>query len=168
MTNVGPSRKILVIGIGNADRGDDGVGPAVAAGLAGRLPHNVSVRTRGGDMLALIDDWAGFDAVVCIDAAQAAGAPGRLCRVDLLREELPRDISLTSSHAFGLVAAVALARTLARAPEEMIVFAIEGLSFEPGAGLTPAVSAAVRTGVDLVLAEIVRLHDRREEALTHA
>ena len=72
MTIVGrvrPLRRVLVVGIGNPDRGDDAVGPAVVQVLAERLPDDVLMRTRSGNMLALIDDWAGFDAVVCIDAA---------------------------------------------------------------------------------------------------
>ena len=160
--------KILVIGIGNADRGDDGLGPHVAAELAGRLPREVSLLTRRGDMLALMDDWAGFDAVVCVDAAEPAGQPGRVCRVDLMHESLPRDVSLTSSHAFGLVEAVALARTLGRAPKEMIVVAVEAASFEPGATMTEAVFAAAKPACDLVVTEIARLCVQPEEAVTHA
>ena len=55
--------------------------------------------TRYGDILSLIDDWAGFDAAVCIDAAAPMGAPGRIHRIDPAYGELPLDLSLTSSHA---------------------------------------------------------------------
>jgi hydrogenase maturation protease len=75
-----PVRKILVVGAGNPDRGDDGIGPVVARQLARRLPADVTVLTRSGDMLALVDDWAMFDAVFCIDAAAPIGVPGRVHR----------------------------------------------------------------------------------------
>lgn len=51
MTNV------LLVGIGNPDRGDDGVGPLVARQLLGRVPPNVAIIERTGDALALIEDW---------------------------------------------------------------------------------------------------------------
>ena len=85
-------RKVLVACLGNPDRGDDGLGAAVARALAGRLPDGVGLAVRSGDMLGLIDDWAGFDAVVCVDAAApmdaSLGTPGRIHRVDLARDDL--------------------------------------------------------------------------------
>ena len=38
----------LVIGLGNPDRGDDGVGVIVAESLAEGLPPSVAIRTRTG------------------------------------------------------------------------------------------------------------------------
>ena len=85
--------KVLVACLGNPDRGDDGVGAAVARALAGRLRDGAALVVRSGDMLALIDEWTGFDAVVCVDAAAPMdaplGAPGHIRRVDLARDELP-------------------------------------------------------------------------------
>lgn len=166
MTIVGrvrPLRRVLVVGIGNPDRGDDAVGPAVVQVLAERLPDDVLMRTRSGNMLALIDDWAGFDAVVCIDAAAPMGAPGRIHRIDATTDTLPRDMSCTSSHAFGLAETIALARTLSRAPRDIVVFAVEGRSFDGGAGMTADVAAAVDPAADRVVAEVERL--RRHDAL---
>jgi hydrogenase maturation protease len=145
---------VLVIGIGNADRGDDAVGPSVAQDLRGRLPVDVPVVVRRGDMLSLIEDWAGFDALVCVDAAAPLEGPGRIHRIDLRTGALPKGISLTSSHALGLAQAIELARTLYLAPREIIVYAIEGGSFEPGAALTPAVAAAARVVAERIVAEV--------------
>lgn len=149
-------RKVLVLALGNTDRGDDGVGAVVAAKLAGRLPPDVRLATRTGDMLALLDDWAGFDAVVCVDAAGPQTAPGRVRRIDLASDELPRGRSAPSSHAFGFAEAVALARALGRAPRDIIVYAIEGRRFEPGAPLTAEVAAAANDAAGQVIAEVER------------
>lgn len=46
-------RNVLVVGLGNPDCGDDGIGALVALSLAGRLPADVPVVVRSGDMLAL-------------------------------------------------------------------------------------------------------------------
>lgn len=150
-------RKVLVIGLGNPDRGDDGIGLRVARELAGKVPANVAVIARRGDPLSLIEDWTGFDCVVCIDAAAPLGLPGRIHRIDLSSAELPRDVRFTSSHALGLAEAIELARTLRLAPQQIVVYAVEGGSFGSGAPLTPAVAAALAVVVDRVVAEVGRL-----------
>jgi hydrogenase maturation protease len=150
-------RKVLVLALGNADRGDDGVGARVAAKLAGRLPADVRLKTRAGDMLSLLDDWAGFDAVVCVDAAAPLTAAGRIYRIDLATNELPSGLKTASSHAFGLAEAIRLARTLGCAPRDIIVYAIEGRGFDPGAPLTCDVAAAADDAAGRVIAEVERL-----------
>jgi hydrogenase maturation protease len=150
-------RKVLVIGLGNPARGDDAVGAIVTQDLCGRLPVDVAVVARRGNMLSLIEDWAGFDALVCVDAAAPLGGAGRIHRIDMGAGALPKDISLPSSHALGLAEAIELARTLQLAPREIIVYAVEGGSFDHGAPLTPAVAAAARIVADRVVAEVGRL-----------
>ncbi len=162
------SNKVLVIGLGNPDRGDDGIGAVVAQALVGRLPPDVAVKVRRGDLLALIQDWEGFEAIVCIDAAAPMGVPGRICRVDLNSSELPRTLSFTSSHALGLPEAIELARSLQLAPRQIIVYAIESDSFGSCAPLTPAVAAAAHVVADQVVAEVDRLRCCTPEAAVDA
>ncbi len=158
-----PPRKILVVGLGNLDRGDDGVGAIVADRLAGRLPPDVAVLARSSDMLSLIEDWAGVDALICVDAAAPTGTPGRIRRIDLAAEDLPRDISFTSSHALGFADAIGLARALQLAPQEVIVYAVEGRCFDGGAKLTPAVAGAAGEAADRIVAEVGRLRQSSTE-----
>lgn len=153
----------LVIGLGNPDRGDDGVGALVAQQLVGRLRDAVRILTRRGDMLSLIDDWGGVETLICIDAAAPQGAPGSIHRIDLAGDALPRDLCFTSSHALGLAEAIALARTLGRAPSRILVYAIEGGRFDCGASLTPAVAAAAGIVADRVVADLARLQDSSED-----
>jgi hydrogenase maturation protease len=131
----------LLIGFGNPDCGDDAAGPLVARLLAGRI--NVRVLERHGDALALIDEWRGAEALVLIDAAAPMGTPGRIHRVDIAAADLPRDLSVGSTHAFGLPEAVALSRRLGTLPARAMVYAIEGVCFDPGAPVSPAVAEAV-------------------------
>lgn len=144
----------VVIGVGNPDRGDDGVGVKVAQALEGRLPPGVALRTRTGDMLALIEDWAGYDHAICVDAAAPINAPGRIHRIDIAHEPLPSAPSLASSHGIGLAEAVSLAQRIGAAPRTLVVYAIEGSSFDLGAPLTPAVADAVAKVAARVLAEV--------------
>ncbi len=135
-------RRVLVACLGNPDRGDDGIGPLVAREVTGRLPGGAALLVRSSDMAALVEDFAGFDALICVDAAAPMGMPGRIHRIDVSSGELPRGLLSTSSHGFGLAEAIALAQTLGRAPEEIIVYAIEGECFGVGAPVTPEVAAA--------------------------
>lgn len=150
-------RRVLVVGLGNPDRGDDGVGPLVAKELAGLLPADVAIASPGGDVLSLIAEWDGFDAVICVDAAPPLTVPGSVHRFDLATTELPRDMTSTSSHALGLADAIGLGRVLQQAPRDIIVYAVEAVSFAGGALMTPEVAAAAAEVVSRVVAEVAML-----------
>ena len=110
---------------------------------------------RSGDALALMEDWAGHDAVVLVDAAAApGGVPGQVHRIDLLEDALPPGLSLSSTHALGVAEAVGLARALGCLPGSLIAYAVEGENFAPGAGVSPAVAAAVEEVATRVSDEI--------------
>lgn len=149
--------RILVVAIGNPDRGDDGAGALVAARLADRLPANAALLVRHGDILSVVEECAGFEALICVDAAAPMTAPGRIHRLEANDGELPRGVSVTSSHAMGLAEALALARTLGSLPASVTVYAIEGACFDSGAPLTSQVAAAADEVADRIVAEIRRL-----------
>jgi hydrogenase maturation protease len=148
---------LLIIGIGNPDCGDDAIGPLIARLLLGRVPPGVAILERAGDMLGLIEDWTGRQGVVLIDAAAAITTPGCFHRIDLLREPVPIGLSLASTHAFGVADAVELARALGQLPGKLIVYAVEGCRFEPGAPQSPEVVAAAERVAAQVVSEVVRL-----------
>ena len=155
---------LLVLCIGNSDRADDGFGPAVAAELEGQLPEGTTLANRSSDMLSLIEDWEGFEALICVDAAAPMTKPGALHRIDLAEQDLPRELAAVSSHAFGLGEAVALARTLGLAPPTIIVYAVEGENFEGGAPMTPQVAAAVTPAAERIATEATRLQEMASHA----
>ena len=133
----------LVIGIGNAARGDDAAG-LIAARRLGGLEHE-------GDPLGLLDVWDGVGLAVVIDAVSSGAEPGTIHRFDAAAAPLPALLrTSTSTHAVGLAEAIELARSLGRLPDRLIVYGIEGERFEAGTDLTPAVAAgtdAVETAV---------------------
>ena len=130
------SARELVIGLGNAARGDDAAG-LIAARRLGGLEHE-------GDPLALLDIWDGADGAVVIDAVRSGAEAGTVHRFDAAAAPLPAwPRTSTSTHAVGLVEAIELGRTLGRLPARLVVYGIEGERFEAGMDLTPAVSAAV-------------------------
>ena len=141
---------VLVIGFGNPDCGDDAAGPLVSRRLAGRT--DARVLERHGDALALLDAWQGAGALVLVDAAASMGVPGRLHRIDIAEADLPREMAIGSTHAFGLPEAVALSRRLGTLPPCAVVYAIEGTCFTPGAPVSPEVAEAVERLADALAA----------------
>jgi hydrogenase maturation protease len=126
----------VVIGVGNAARGDDAAG-LIAARRLGGLEHE-------GDPVALLDVWRGAELAVVIDAVSSGAEPGTVHRFDATAEPLPAHLRGSSStHALGLAEAIELGRALGRLPARLIVYGIEGERFEAGTELTPAVAAAV-------------------------
>jgi hydrogenase maturation protease len=126
---------MVVIGVGNPDRGDDAVGWRVVDLVGDRVPAHRS----GGDPASLIEAWSGYEHVVLVDATSTDRPPGTITRRDdpsLTRPPMP------SSHGLGPAEAIELARALDRLPPKLTVIGIEGASFEHGAGLTPPVAAA--------------------------
>jgi hydrogenase maturation protease len=146
---------VVVIGVGNEDRGDDAVGRRVAAALRGRVPDGVVVLDSDGDPATIMDSWSGADWAVLVDAMVSGAAPGTVRRIDATESPLPPSVQLASTHAMGAADAVELARTLDRLPERLVVYGIEGVSFRPGAPLTPEVADAVDVAARMVLAEVV-------------
>jgi hydrogenase maturation protease len=146
--------RVLVAAVGNPDRGDDGVGPFVAQKLSDSLPAGAKLVVRSGDIMSLIEDWAGFDATIFVDAAAPKGAPGRVHRIDLAQEKLPPKLSFSSSHVFGVAEAIELARVLNLAPKRIIVYAIEGICFDAGAPFTPAVLRAAEEVANCIAGEV--------------
>ena len=74
--------RVLVAGVGNVLRGDDGFGPAVIQRL-GELPAGVEkVETGIGGVALLQELLAGCDALVLIDAVDRGAAPGTLFELE--------------------------------------------------------------------------------------
>jgi hydrogenase maturation protease len=146
--------KILVIGIGNAYRQDDAVGLILARKVQEELGDQVQVRQESGEGAALMESWQNADAVILLDAVQTGGAPGVVCRLDAHAACIPARFFRCSTHAFSVAEAVELSRALGQLPPRLIVYGIEGGSFEAGIGLTSAVQRAVPEIVERIREEV--------------
>lgn len=144
---------MLVVGIGNRDRRDDGLGLAVIDALRGRTHDGAEVVAHSGEAASLMDLWSGRDTIV-VDAMNSGAAPGTIRRVDVLDEELPADVLQScSTHAFGLAQAVELGRAMQTLPPRLVVLAVEGEDFSYGEGLSESVREAVDEVVEAVIEE---------------
>ena len=150
---------ILVAGIGNIFKGDDGLGVAVAQRMAGRpLPVGVTLKDfgiRGLDLTyALLD---GYAAVILVDTARRGEPPGTVYVIEpeasAIADPQPEDL-LFSPHELDPVRVLRLATALGGQCRRVVLVACEPASFgddEWGAmELTTPVAAAIDIAVDLV------------------
>jgi len=146
--------QIHIIGIGNDTRGDDAVGLVVARRLQPDMPEGVTIQEVHGEGSRLLDRWGGANAVILIDASASGAAPGTIHRLEPLTQPMPNGLFPCSTHAFGVVEAIELARVLQQLPPRLIVYGIEGMQFDIGRELSEAVLQAVPDVVQRVQHDI--------------
>ncbi len=142
-----------LIGIGNPLRGDDAIGLLVARRARELAGSGVEVMELEGEPSRLIDAWQDADVAVVVDAVRSGAPEGTVMRFDAAAEPLPASVTATSTHALGLGDAIEIARALDRLPRRLVVYAIEGISFEAGSGVSPAVAATVDEVAQAALGE---------------
>jgi len=134
--------RTLVLGIGNLLMGDEGVGALAAQALEPeRLGEGVEVLDGGTGGFHLLPHLEGVDRLVLIDAAADGLAVGsvRAIRPRFL-SDFPRALS---AHEIGLRDLLESAALLGHLPRtDLVTISVRG-PFEVGAGLSPAVSAAI-------------------------
>jgi hydrogenase maturation protease len=145
----------LVLGVGNAVCGDDGAGPAVVARLRRHAPPGVDLALSDGEILGLLAALDGRERVILVDAARSGRPAGTIVR---LSDPEPGStcVRAGSSHALGVEDALAIHEALGHPAGAVVVYAIEGLSFGPGDGLSPQVARAVERVERMVRVEIQR------------
>lgn len=150
------SRKtMLVVGIGNPYRCDDGVGPLIAEHLGKILLEQVNIRSHITDGLSLIHLWKKYDCVYLIDAVSSGRTPGRVYRFDALTEPLPQNFFTNySTHSINLTETIALAGNLGMLPEKLFIYGVEGKEFSMGHGLSKEVRKAVSVVSDRIRKEL--------------
>ncbi len=144
------TKRIVVIGIGNPFRRDDGVGIAVARQLKKILPETVKVIEQNGEASDLMEAWKGAESVIVIDAVSSGAKPGTIHRLSFKDESRFKIRSQGSTHSFGLTEAIALSRHLNYLPEEGFVFGIEGVDYAQGSGFSPDVLSSVGLVVEQI------------------
>ena len=148
---------VVVIGVGNPYRRDDGFGPAVIQRLRRTGLAGATLAESDGEACALIMLWERRRLAILVEAVRANPAhPGRIHRL-IVPRPTPARAGTTSSHTTDMGEAVALARELDRIPDRMIVLGVEVADTGFGAGLSPAVAVAADRVVDEIAAE-VRAH----------
>lgn len=127
-------RGIVVIGVGNVFRGDDGAGPDVVERLRGRLPDDVRLVLSDGEPTRLLEAWTGAALAIVADAVSAGPGPAGTLRRLVFRPASSAggsglatdEAGVASSHGLGLGTAIGLGTVLGRLPSVLIVHCVQG------------------------------------------
>ena len=159
-------RKSLVTGVGSMF-GDDQIGWLVAGQIAeslqqGRLSGDHDIQAKLATVPLDIIDWLGeLTRLDVIDACESQNVAGTVHRLDLaaLRRLNADDGTLfrlgnSSTHDFGLTEVLDLAAQTNRLPETVVIWAVDGQSFELGCTMTPEVEAVAPEVAATILSEL--------------
>lgn len=120
------ARPVLIAGVGSELSGDDAAGLLVARRLRESLSGLADVCVvETSDLAGLITRWREFATVVIVDAMRSGRAPGTVLRMDVDELGNAPTCRFTSTHGFGVLDAIELARQLGALPPNLIVYGIE-------------------------------------------
>ncbi len=150
---------LAIIGCGNPNRRDDGLGSAVITRLealaAQRHWPDVRLLDAGLDGMSVMFSARGADALIVIDANASGSEPGAIFEVP--GEELAHPHQAAFSlHDFRWDHALHAGRQIFREdfPDDISVYLVEAESLALGLDLTPRVAAAVEPVVARIVARI--------------
>jgi hydrogenase maturation protease len=146
---------ILVLGIGNLLRRDEGFGVHTIRMLAERYQPSANVRLLDGGTagVALLDAILGCDRLVVIDVARMGAPPGTLARLE--RGRLPSAFKAKqSAHDWGFAEILLQARVLGHEPE-VVVIAAEPQDMDTWSDeLSPLLASRLSDAVEQVVAAV--------------
>lgn len=155
--------RIIVIGIGQSLRGDDGAGPQAVCQWQESFPETagrseVRVETLelpGLDLLTYLD---GMDAAVLVDTVQSPALPGTL-HLFSLKDVFSFTPDAQSAHGWGVAETLQLGCTLypSLLKCRIVLIGLTGKDFEIGAKPSPEVEAVLPQAVEMVQKEVSRL-----------
>jgi len=148
---------VVLAGIGNPYRRDDGVGPIVAD-LAANECAEFSYLGSFLHPLDLLDRLHSAQRAVLVDATRSGTPPGSIVEFEIGTVDHPStayrnfpEPSMLSSHGLSLLEVLSIARQLDKMPAHLVVVGIEGADFSEGYGLSEEVARSVPKAVDLVV-----------------
>lgn len=155
---------IVIIGIGNVYRNDDGIGIRTLELLRDTTMSDVELVEAGPGTSGLVDIWESRELAIVVDATLSASAPGTIRRIEPCKDPLPRHLFGGSTHNLGLCEMVGLGQTIDRMPKRLIVYGIEGRDFGFGAEISSEAEAAAIKVAEEIVAVISGMRETAEYA----
>ncbi len=151
---------ILIAGIGDILRKDDGFGPAVIKDLekCACLPDNVVTRDYGTSSFDLLFDLKDFDEVIFVDAIKSKGTAGEIKifvpKVKKLNEEEIVRLINMSLHEIELQKIIDLTSSLDILPKKVLILGCKPKDLSLGIGLSSEAKLAVEKAVEIILKKV--------------
>ena len=140
------SERVLVAGVGNVLRGDDGFGPAVTE-LLTNLPEGAEVIETGIGGVALLQElMAGCTGLILIDAVERHAPPGT---VFLITPEVMEGEHVPDVHLANPDRVLSMAKTMGVLPDRVMIVGCQPADNmeELDQGLSPEVQRALAIAV---------------------
>ncbi len=149
--------RILIAGVGNVLRGDDGFGIAVAHSLSqnNNRPDAVTLFEAGIAGISLVQELMdGYDALIIADAVERGGVPGTVYVIEpdiqdpSMIDAATLHSSLADAHYTEPSKVLMLAKALGMLPPKVFIIGCQPAGYdELGAELSDAVKNAVQVAV---------------------
>jgi hydrogenase maturation protease len=151
---------ILVLGLGNPLRGDDGFAQCVLAELEREnLGSHVLLRDGGTAGLEIVNLLEGWTTVIIIDALDFGAQPGQVrCMALDAAQVRKHPVSSNALHSAGLFEALVLAEALGRLPEHLTLVGVQPQNLQ----FVPSLSDEVRAAVPVAVRAIVSVLQARQ------
>lgn len=139
------AKRVIVAGVGNVLRGDDGFGPAVTE-LLGHLPEGADVVETGIGGIALLQElMGGCDGLVLIDAVERGAEPGT---VFLIEPDVEKGVHVPDIHLANPNRVLSMAKAMGLLPDRVVIIGCQPLDVdELCQGLSPPVQRALAIAV---------------------
>jgi len=146
--------KILILGVGNPFRRDDGIGPAVISRLQSENSlEGIDLVDGGTDGLALINYMQSYEKVLIVDAVDMSMAPGEARVFSPEEARLTITADALSTHGFGLAEVIGLMEKL-ELKTDLRIIGIQAKDVTFGEGISPEISAKMAEILELIRKEI--------------
>jgi len=143
------STRVLVAGVGNVLRGDDGFGPAVAELLIDVLPEGAEVIETGTGGIALLQElMVGCSGLIVVDAVERGAPPGT---VFLIEPEVEPGVHVPDVHLANPARVLSMAKTMGVLPERVVII---GCQPEDTEELVQGLSAPVQRALAIAVSKI--------------
>lgn len=141
-------KSVLVVGIGNPLRCDDGVGPYVADCIEAKAIKGIKVWVTQQLYVEDLEPMLAFSKVILVDAAVGGQD------IDFHTVKLDKLKGIASSHHLSAETFVSLARSIYSKNIDMQVCSIRGLSFEAGDKISASVLTCAQRAVELICSSL--------------
>jgi hydrogenase maturation protease len=147
--------RILVAGIGNRLRGDDGFGPRVVDLLSSsKLPDGVVTRDFGTAGLTIATELSDYDVAIFLDSAEFEGEPGNIQKSRLKVEsgiDDSAELARLTLHEVGLEGLLKFSKSIETLPEKVYLIGCKPRVLVPTLELSPEVESAVEEAASIVM-----------------
>ncbi len=155
-----PPDSIVIIGIGNLLKQDDGIGLHAVRYLQGKIPEGVELvegSTYAADLLPALENRS---TAIFIDGLEAGEEPGAVFRFTPQELSPNRNNRSVSVHDFGVYELLDAALLLDQSPDEIVIIGVQVKELGTGFELSEELERALPHIHRLVLEEISKALER--------